>query len=321
MRVRYIVMFMVVCSFLWSEKPETTKSKGSPGALFRPMQTIEHTIWDGNLISTFHGNHGDWVSYHVTSNAGLEWPKGSGKTAVFQSGLWLASGKVKPLGGDWVNEIRTAAAEYTVEFVPGDIDGLEEGHIYEIHRVELDAFLENDFATYSQMTAELPITEIDVRVVQTVHFPTRDFETWPAHAGAPWVDADGDGIYNIEDGDHPDILGDQFHWYVMNDADAALHTPLWGTSPMNVEVQNSIFGFDQAGPLGSIMFTRSVIINKGTDELDSLYISIWHDDDVGDATDDLVACDTTLSLGYTYNDADGDGQYGVEAPASGSEGP
>ena len=46
---------------------------------------------------------------------------------------------------------------------------------------------------------------------------------------------------------------------------------------------------------------------------------MWHDDDVGDATDDLVACDTELSLGYTYNDTDGDSQFGVEAPASGAD--
>ena len=88
---------------------------------------------------------------------------------------------------------------------------------------------------------------------------------------------------------------------------------------MNLEVQTSLFGFNQSGALGNTWFLRYVIINAGTDELDSVFVSIWHDDDVGQADDDLVGCDTTLSLGFTYNDADGDGQYGVEVPATGAD--
>ena len=149
--------------------------------------------------------------------------------------------------------------------------------------------------------------------------PTDDFSNWPINDGAPWKDANGDGAYNPEDGDHPDILGDVFHWYVMNDGNAATHTPLWGTSPMNVDVQTSLFGFNQAGPMGNILFVRWVIINKGSDELDSVFVSMWHDDDVGDATDDLVGCNVDLSVGYTYNDADGDNTYGVEVPAAGAD--
>jgi hypothetical protein len=105
----------------------------------------------------------------------------------------------------------------------------------------------------------------------------------------------------------------------MNDGNAATHTPLWGTPPMNVDIQTSVFGFDQAGAMGNIMFVRWVMINKGSDELDSVFVSMWHDDDVGDATDDLVGCNIDLSVGYTYNDADGDNTYGVEVPAAGAD--
>ena len=109
----------------------------------------------------------------------------------------------------WQDEIRTAAAEYTSEFVPGTLNG-EDGHIYEIHRAEIEAFLANDFQTFSNMSAELPLTQASDRVITTLYFPTSDFENWPAHLGAPWVDTNNDDIYNIEDGDYPDILGDQF---------------------------------------------------------------------------------------------------------------
>ena len=322
--MKKITLLIIITTGVWAARPYHDMPHPDHNHKVSSMADVEHVIWDGNQISTTHGNHGDIASYHLSGESGLQWPKGSGKTAVFQSGLWMASGRSKVAGSDtWSEEIRSAAAEYTVEFVPGNMAGTEEGHIYQIHRSELDAFLENDYATYSSMSLEIPITTLEgasaFTVMTEVTLPTDDFKNYPAHAGAPWVDANDDGVYNIEDGDHPEILGDMFHWYVMNDGDASQHTPLWGTAPMNVEIQTSVFGFDQAGPLGNILFIRWVCINRGPDDLDSVFVSMWHDDDVGDHTDDLVACDTDLSLGYTYNDIDGDNMYGIEAPAAGGD--
>ena len=324
---RQLLIIIFTATLLWSAEPVGRDIQGTVDHQARSMVAapVEHVVWDGNQISTVHGNHGDVVSYHISGNSGLEWPKGSGKLAVFQSGIWLASGRSRAPGGDWVDELRTAAAEYTVEFVPGSIGSADanSGHIYQIHKKEVDAFLENDWATFQAMTIDLPITVVEGSSAFTEDIPkslpTDDFMNWPVHDGAPWKDANGDGEYKPEDGDHPDILGDVFHWYVMNDGNAATHTPLWGTSPMNVDMQTSLFGFNQAGPMGNILFVRWVMINKGSDELDSVFVSMWHDDDVGDATDDLVGCNVDLSVGYTYNDADGDNTYGVEVPAAGAD--
>jgi len=320
-----LFIFIFSLSYVWAAEP-VNRQNMYHGPTYKSMASpVEHVIWDGNKISSVHGNHGDDASYHVTGNSGLEWPKGSGKLAVFQSGIWLASGRSRAPGGNWVDEIRTAAAEYTVEFVPGSIgsDDSNSGKIYQIQKKEVEAFLQNDWATFSSMTLDLPVSTLEGSSLFTemvaTDLPSNDFENWPVHDGAPWVDINGDGNYDPELGDYPEILGDMFHWHVMNDGDAATHTPLWGTPPMNVDVQTSIFGFDQAGAMGNIMFLRWVIINKGSDELDSVFVSMWHDDDVGDATDDLVACNTGLSVGYTYNDADGDQTYGVEVPAVGGD--
>lgn len=330
MRAKYFIPLLALAvSILLAVEPETRDPQKTAEnrfkSLFPTSGVPEHVIWDGNNISTVHGNHGNFSDYDVTGSSGTEWPKGSGKTVIFQAGPWLMSGKSRAAGtSTWVDELRSAAAEYTSEFVPGTLDGVtNEGHLYQINRVELDAFLENDYATYSSMSALLPITVVSGITVYTElqerTFPTDDFLNWPVAAGAPWVDANDDGVYNIEDGDHPDILGDMFHWYVMNDGDAGQHTPLWQTAPMNVEVQTSVFGFNQSGPLGDIAFFRWVMINKGADDLDSVFVSIWHDDDNGSANDDLVGCDTVNSIGYTYNDTDGDVMYGVEAPCVASD--
>jgi hypothetical protein len=57
---------------------------------------------------------------------------------------------------------------------------------------------------------------------------TPDMLTWPAHGSgnnsrnlAPFVDYNGDGIYNPNDGDYPKIKGDQTLYFIFNDKLAA----------------------------------------------------------------------------------------------------
>ena len=223
---------------------------------------------------------------------------------MFQSGIWMAG----MVGG----AIRTAASEYTSEYVPGPYGGNPDAslnRIFRIYKAEVDA-----------MKAGLSTAEFDLNndgVAETISIPTKDYREWPADLGAPFIDVDGDGAYDYTV-DYPDILGDQFHWYVMTDEGS--HANLWATPALNVEVQTSIFGFDRppTDALGNTMFVRCVIINRGTETIDSMFVSIWHDDDVGDANDDFVACDTVLSIGMTFNDGR-DATYGVGAPVSGSD--
>src|SRR6185503_4421120 len=105
-------------------------------------------------------------------------------------------------------------------------------------------------------------------------------------------------------------------WAVYNDADPSRHTNDAGNStPLGVEIQQTTFAFNRQGPLGNIVFLRWQIINKGANQLDSAFVSVWSDTDLGGAADDLVGCDTTLSLGYTYNSTNNDQLYGASPPA------
>ena len=114
---RQLLIIVFTATLLWSAEPVASNiihATSDHQARSMAAAPVEHVVWDGNQISTIHGNHGDVVSYHITGNSGLEWPKGSGKLAVFQSGIWLASGRTRAPGADWTDELRTAAAEYTV---------------------------------------------------------------------------------------------------------------------------------------------------------------------------------------------------------------
>ncbi len=98
--------------------------------------------------------------------------------------------------------------------------------------------------------------------------------------------------------------------------DESKHANLWGTKPLGIEVQTIIWGFDTP-ELENIMFVKWLLINKSGESIEDTYISMWSDPDVGDATNDYVGCDTTLSLGYCYNGRPIDGDYGVAVPCVG----
>ena len=136
---------------------------------------------------------------------------------------------------------------------------------------------------------------------------SEDYLNWPVDQGAP-VDSTG----------APALLGDAMIWSVYNDADPALHTNNGGqTNPLGIEVQQTTFAFNRAGPLGNVIFVRYKLINKGLNFLEDMFVSAWSDPDLGGPTDDLVGCDVPRSMGYVYNATNVDAQYGAQPPAVG----
>ncbi|MCK4716397.1 MAG: hypothetical protein KAT54_06290 [Candidatus Marinimicrobia bacterium] len=267
----YYSLFLLSFSFLL-KADIPTKTKNAVTGFAKPT-TLEYTQFDINNIACWFGNNGEIVSYNVTGNSGLEWPNGSGKYAVFQSGLWLA-GKVN-------GEIRTACVFYTSELAPGKIlpDGTPDDYTLSKYRIYT--------ITKGNTTSD-------------------DYLNWPIDHGAP-----------VDDAGNPLCLGDQTHWFVCNDANAEKHSYLFSTEPIGVECQYTLFGVDSIAGLQDVMFVRVLLINKGNIKLDSTYVGIWSDPDIGDANDDLAGCDTLWNLGYAYNGETPDDDYGTKIPAVG----
>jgi len=187
--------------------------------------------------------------------------------------------------GPWIGakvggQVRVAVGEYSQEFVPGPMAG----------------------GTFQPDNARFRNYKI-VRGNTT----SADYLNWPVDMGAP-VDSTG----------APALLGDAMIWSVYNDADQGVHNNNAGsTNPLGVEIQQTTFAFNRSGALGNIIFVRFKLLNKGGNQLDSMFVSAWSDPDLGGATDDLVGCDTTRSLGYIYNATNADQQYGGTPPAVG----
>jgi len=225
--------------------------------------------FDGNRVKDDLENNGMIVSHRITGHSGMEWPKDNHTYSIFASGIWYA-GKV----GD---DLRCATAEYGPEMVPGPYGTNSADPNSKIWKVN-KADLADPLASY-------------------------DFQNWPVADGAPWVDVDGDGVYSpLPLGtDHPEFIGDQVIWFVRNDGDAVAHT-IFQTLPLGIEVQTTIFGFDRPDDFGDMMFVKELIINKGDNTINDMFVGLWSDPDLGDAGDDFVGCDTTLGLGFCWND-------------------
>ena len=231
----------------------------------------------------------------TTSGNGYLVPKASGNSPIFASGVWV--------GGTVNGERRVAAARYgNYNFWPGPLDETTGRPVNP-----------NDCAEYDRL---YNVTRQQIADYEAGLAPARDLADWPVELGAPVIDGDGDPTnYNLSGGDRPDIIGDQGIWWVMNDVGNE-HPAGGSTAPMGIEIQALAWAFARADALGQTTFYRYRIINKGPTAIQNTYISVFSDPDLGDAGDDYVGVDTTISLGFVYNDGPEDASYGVP-PAAG----
>ena len=251
---------------------------------------------DINAINCVMNSDGVFADERKTGTAGMEWPKGSGKTCVYTGGIWLA-GKHQPDGN-----IRTANMDYQSEYQPGPL-------------LETFNTTTNDGSAANSRTLDNKwrLYKIDKRDVGNPQ-GNSDFVQWPGDYGAPTLGQNPDGTWQ------PKFYGDQQLWTVINDVNTGRHGSIGATPPMGVEIQCLYYGFNHSGALGNTAVLRWKIINKSDAAYDSTYISVWSDVDLGDANDDLPGCDTTLSLGFVYNGDNDDGTshgYGSKPPAEG----
>lgn len=187
------------------------------------------------------------------------------------------------IGAKVGNDTLIAIAEYDYEYLPGFIDNLgnpqgKDDSLYRIYSIEPDNTL------------------------------SADYRNWPFYQGA-YRDSAG----------KPHIIGNRTMFFSMTDGYPEAHGNNAGTTmPLKAQilVTNWSYGIDIT-PLGNVVFTEYRIINKGNLPWERCYFAIWSDDDLGDANDDAVGCDTVLGLGFTYNFDNNDPVYGTSPPAVG----
>jgi hypothetical protein len=254
-----------------------------------------------NSVSTFFENDSN-SDLSPDGNSGLVFPKGSGKTAVFESGLiWGAK-----IAGD--PQVRVGGNTHRQGMQPGKIISLGLAESVDlpknrIYRVRPDVYPGGPTVDISGEAADEGLSEAAIREQYE-----KDWTEWPVADGAEYFDANGNGKYDLTPNSDPalrDIPGvkgaNQTIWFVCNDLDPSKTQNMYGTLPLGIELQGTVWAYAQTGALGNMFFRKYKLINKSSTTFDSMYVSMWSDVDLGFATDDYAGCDTLLSLGYVYN--------------------
>ncbi|MFT5168809.1 MAG: hypothetical protein ACI8P3_004054, partial [Saprospiraceae bacterium] len=118
---------------------------------------------------------------------------------------------------------------------------------------------------------------------------------------APFYDQNGNGLYEPMNGDYPDINeADQGVWRVFNDA-GNIHTQTGGDN-LQVEIQVLAYAYSSSNEnINNATFYDYRFINRAAEPLDSAYIGLWVDFDLGCYLDDYIGCDSAQNLAYVYN--------------------
>ena len=294
-----------------------------------------------NVRALIHTGGDMW--WDLIGNARYEIPKGSGKTSLFAGSLWMG-------GVDAQGNLKVAALRFRengTDYWPGPLTNDNTASITAEQCAKYDQHFTITRAEVDQFVAWWITPEDQKPILYPGYTIPQSIINWPAHGDvslgqeydlAPYVDVDGSGDYNPEQGgDYPKydvgntidcktsreekLYGDQTLWWVFNDK-GNIHTET-GAQSIGMEIHAQAFAFATNDEINDMTFYNYRLINRSTFRLTGTYFGQWVDGDLGYGQDDYVGCDVMRGLGYFYNGDEEDGpqepirNYGKQPPAVG----
>lgn len=137
---------------------------------------------------------------------------------------------------------------------------------------------------------------------------------------APFVDRNGDGIYQPLSGEYPDFNGDGVLWWVFSD-NGPTHDETNG-SPLKVEVRAMAYGYKRSTPIDNVVYYDYEIVNRSGGDYTDMRFAIWNDPQLHAYEDTYIAFDSARRLGIIYSAVDsGSGSSGIPSGAYGANQP
>jgi hypothetical protein len=264
--------------------------------------------------------HGDMWWNPVAQEGHCYFPNGTKKSIAITGALWMS-------GYDAGNNLHISAQTYRQngnDYWPGPINSSDTlpyatsqqwARIWKLKRTDIQAFQ----AMYAAGTATPANTAAAIW-------------TWPAKGNtgatgnggaalsittdmAPFVDLNGNGIYEPQLGEYPDVMGDEALWWVFSDK-GATHTETNGRS-LGVEVHAMAYAYSRGAIIDNAIFYQYTIQNKSATSYQNFRFGQFADMDLGYYNDDYVGIDTTRSMGIIYNGDSVDALYGANMPMAG----
>ena len=274
----------------------------------------EHYDLNQNNVNLTVSNSGVFFRNSDFGTNGYEIPSGSGKHAFYTMGFWFG-------GEDVSGQLKMAIQAY----VPG-------GDVFQ-------GPLTNDgTATWPASSEDYTIYPVSKSMIdyhidnvgEAGYIVPDELLNWPAHgdidAGvdyylAPFVDVNGNGIYDPTLGDYPKIKGDKAVYIILNDK-GGIHAS--GADPIGIEIHYLFYQYSTADYLNNTSFVNVKVINRGTQTLYNFRTGCFADTDLGADSDDYVGFNIPNNMMYAYTSDNFDGEdvpgspgYGANPPAFG----
>ena len=263
--------------------------------------------WQNNKGQSFHLSADNYGGYFPDPQSGV----------IYTDGI---------IWGGYVNtnqgkELRVGGQTYESGTVPGVIGYDQDNADQKVYcyRADLSTIYPEQITKEAVDYFNLPERDITTTHEEKIYnYYVSNRNNWPAELGAPYYDRNRNGVFD-KDYDEPGIVGaDQMIWYAVNDMDDSTSRSLYGTQPIGLEVQTTVWAYKGSkGILGSTLFKRYRLINKSDFSIDSMFVGQFIDMDINYYGNDLGGCDSTLSFGYMYNDDPIDNGFENVAPAVG----
>ncbi|MCH8288722.1 MAG: hypothetical protein IID12_06415 [Candidatus Marinimicrobia bacterium] len=344
MRLRAIVLFSAVFTLLFTsfafakDKSENPRTRG-PVRLTKYADATgpTETVLNINSLESWVATNGFFDAI-VGGGWNGSYPRGTQVGVIFREGIvWGVKVtddevlRVRVGGSSQSNGLNGGKAVGYVANPYSAPTGWEDPSpsAQQVWRVRTDwetADLKIDAASFN-LTAAGSVTETEIAAIKAQY--SHDWDHWPAAAGAPFEDVDGNGSYDPAV-DVPGFPGaSQTLWFVSNDLDGDVNAVFAGSPSIGIEMQMTLWAYDfpQTSPLGNMSFKRVRLIYTGRingpsdARIDTMYVTQWADPDLGDFGDDFVGTDVETSLGYIYNANTRDNVYfgdlGIAVPAAG----
>jgi hypothetical protein len=284
---------------------------------------------DINNVRALISNRGDQWWDGTTGVYLAPWFEGSMTSSIFAGSLWM--GGVSPGGNLKVAGETYGAQLGTSDFFPGPLDPVT-GTVTVTECSNWNKFFlttitdidqhKADFDDNGMIDGPIPLSILGWPAQGNPSFFDIHGFDLPDQDLAPFFDRDENGIYNPELGDFPLVKGELSIWWVYNDA-GNVHTSTGGDI-LRMEIQANAFSYNgDTDAVDNTTFYEYKLTYRGTEPLDSTYVGLWVDPDLGCYQDDYVGCDPDAKMGFVYNgdafdeDCAGITGYQDEIPALG----
>jgi len=236
-------------------------------------------------------------------------PAASPHSLIYASSFWFG-------GLDGFNNLHLSAQKYgtnqdlfsgpiasdysTTDYIANYFD-----LIWTVNQSDINTHLQN----YNSLNYVVPYSILD----------------WPAHGNtangegsnlAPFIDVNHNGTYDPENGDYPNIRGDQAVYLIFNDG-AGAHTESGGEA-LGMEFHFMFYAYATNDNINNTTFINLKVINRSPRTYTNFKVGQFTDGDLGNYNDDFFGSSPEKNMIYTYNgDANDDTGFGIEPPAVG----